>query len=309
MSGTAPIALLFPGQGSQAVGMGKVLFDRAPAARRLFENADATLGFPLARVCFDGPAEELQRTLFAQLALYVHAYAVWTVWQCEHPQPPIALAGHSLGEFTAWTVSGALDFADGLRLVQRRAEAMEQACQAHPGTMAAILGLDPERVAAVCEGVNGIVQPANFNAPGQVVISGEVAAVQAAADAAAAAGGKARMLRVAGAFHSPLMADAAAAFAAEVARVPLLDPQTPVVANATAETVTTAAGVRAAMAAQLLAPVRWQASLTRMWELGARRFVEFGAGTVLAGLVKRTLAEAEVHSVGDEVLVAAGAVS
>jgi len=309
VSSAPPVALLFPGQGAQTVGMGRALCDREPAARALFETADAALGLPLSRVCFEGPAEELQRTLHAQLALYVHALAVWTIWRRDHAEPPMALAGHSLGEFTAWTVSGALDFDDGLRLVQRRAEAMEAACRARPGTMAAILGLDAERVTALCESVSGIVQPANFNAPGQVVISGEVAAVQAAAAAATAAGGKARMLRVAGAFHSPLMAAAAAEFTTEVAAVPLRSPQMPVVANATAEAVTTAAGVRAAMAAQLLAPVRWQASLARMWELGARRFIELGAGTVLAGLVKRTLPDAEVHSIGDEALVAAGAVS
>ena len=242
--------------------------------------------------------------MYAQIALFVHAYAVWSVWRRTDTVTPVAVAGHSLGEFTAWVVSGTLEFTEGLRLVKRRAELMEDACRARPGAMAALLGLDAAQVHALCEATRGIVHPANFNAPGQIVVSGELEAVQAVVGAASTARGKARVLHVAGGFHSPLMAEAAQRFAAAVHAAFLRDPALPVIANATAEVVTTADGVRAAMHAQMLSPVRWEESLHRMWALGARTFVEVGAGTVLTGLVRRTLPEAELRTVGDAALLA-----
>jgi [acyl-carrier-protein] S-malonyltransferase len=248
------LAFLFPGQGAQAVGMGRSLADAHPIARDTFAEADAALGVPLSAICWQGPDDELRRTHNAQPALLTHGVAAWRLL-VERGHAPAFTAGHSLGEYTACVAAGALDFADAVRLVRRRGELMWQAGVERPGTMAAILGLDREQVAAACEDAReaGVVQPANLNAPGQIVISGEVAAVERACEAATARGARrAIRLEVSGAFHSPLMASAAQGLDQALAAVEIRDARCPIVANVSAAPVQRAADIRAALSAQLL---------------------------------------------------------
>ena len=280
-------ALLFPGQGSQYVGMGKSLCEAFPAARAWFERADAILGMDLTTLCFEGPEEELRLTRNTQPALYVKSWAAWSVLS-ERFTGDWA-AGHSLGEYTALAVAGALSFEDGLRAVRRRGELMYESGVKRPGTMAAILGLGVPAVEALCREASsaGVVQPANLNAPGQVVISGEVAGVARACELAPAHGAKKAVpLKVSGAFHSALMEDAQAGLAAFLDDIEIRDARIPVVANVTARAVTAAAEIRANLVAQMTAPVRWEESMRSLIAAGPVEFTEIGAGSVLKGLLR-----------------------
>ncbi|HET7322105.1 MAG TPA: ACP S-malonyltransferase [Longimicrobiaceae bacterium] len=306
MSG-ARTGLLFPGQGSQFVGMGKDLADAFPEARRTFEEADDALGTALSRLCWEGPAEELTLTINAQPAILVHSVAVWRVVAERVPAVSMA-AGHSLGEFSAYVAAGALGFADAVRTVRRRGELMYHSGNERPGTMAAVIGLDDAVVDAVCEETSQktgeAVVPANFNAPGQIVISGDTAAVEAAAEPLKAAGAKRVLpLNVSGAFHSPLMRVAEAGLGEQLDSVEIRDPSFPVVSNVTAQPVREAATARTLLLEQLTSAVRWVASMQAMRAAGVESFVELGPGQVLAGLMKRIDRSAPVHSLGgvDEV--------
>lgn len=282
-------AWVFPGQGSQYVGMGKDLFASGGPARRVFEEADALLGMSLSAICFEGPEQELRQTRTTQPAIFVHSMAVAQLLSSTRPD---MVAGHSLGEYSALVAAGALTFADGLRLVRLRGELMQRAGEEQRGTMAAVVGLDPETVAAVCRDASsaGIVQPANLNAPGQIVISGSLEGVRLAMDLAKQRGAKlVKELVVSGAFHSPLMQTAGDGLRKELDQTPLRDAEIPVYANVTAAPVTRAAEIRELLHRQLTHPVRWEESIRAMDAAGASVFQELGPGKVLQGLIKRIL--------------------
>lgn len=282
------LAALFPGQGSQHVGMGVELAESFPVAQEVLKTADEVLGFALSEICRNGPEEELRQTQNAQPAILVHSLAAWAVTRDDLAGRIRYAAGHSLGEFSAYAAAGALEFADAVRLVRRRGELM---AAARAGSMSAIVGLEPEAVEGICEKVaseGGIVVAANFNSPGQIVISGETAAVERAGELAKAAGARmVKPLAVSGAFHSPLMADAEAGLRDELAQVSFRDPEFPIVSNVTAEPVSEAATARSSLIEQLTSPVRWTQSIVRIAEEGVDRFVELGPGKVLTGLLKR----------------------
>ncbi len=304
-------AWVFPGQGAQSVGMGRALWEASPAARTLYAQADDLLGRPLSRLCFEGPEEVLRATVNAQPALFVTSLACLAALQEAWGGPlpaPRCLAGHSLGELTALVAAGALAFAEGLRLVQERGRLMQQAGEQQQGTMAAVLGLTREAVEAACQAVqdHGPVVVANDNAPGQVVVSGTPEAVAAVVERLRQAGARRIVpLNVSGAFHSPLMATAAAAFAALVEGAAIGDPQVPVISNVTAEPLTSAAAVRHELRQHLLASVRWAESVRTMARLGVTRVLEIGPGTVLSGLIRRTVATIETYPVGTPAEIAA----
>jgi [acyl-carrier-protein] S-malonyltransferase len=282
------LAFLFPGQGAQAVGMGQALAERFPAARHVFETADRALGYRLSELCWKGPAEELRKTVHAQPALLTHSVAAWRLLEVAGIKPTW-VAGHSLGEYSACVAAGALDLEDAVRLVQRRGELMYRAGQERPGTMAAILGLGPAKVDEACARAaeTGIVRAANLNAPGQIVISGEVAAVERACEVARELGARrAIMLEVSGAFHSPLMGSASAGLSEALEGMAVRDALVPVVANVSAEPLRKSSEIRAALQEQLLGAVRWEDSMRRLVELGAQGFIEVGTGTVLRGLLR-----------------------
>lgn len=293
--------LLCPGQGAQRVGMGRDLAERFPEARAVFQLADEALGTSLTRLMWDGPEDELTRTHNAQPAILAHSLAVHAV--VRERIRPVAAAGHSLGEYSAYACVGALDVADAVRLVRRRGELMLEAGTARPGTMAAVIGLAGDRVADLCAAASdadAVVVAANLNAPDQTVISGDPAAVERAGAAIKEAGAKRVLpLKVSGAFHSPLMAPAAAGLATALDAVAFADPGAPVVANASAEPVRDAATGRRLLAEQLTAPVRWVASMECAARLaGGAPFVEVGPGTVLSGLLKRIVPGATARSLG-----------
>lgn len=308
------VALLCPGQGAQRVGMGKDLAAAFPAARDTFAAVDAALGFSLSTVMWEGPEDLLTRTDNAQPAILAHTTAVWALVREKLAGQVAAAAGHSLGEYSAYVAAGSLGLADAARLVRRRGELMRAAGDARPGTMAAVMGLDAERVAAIClEASTGgeVAVAANFNAPDQTVISGDPAAVARAGDLLRAAGAKRVLpLKVSGAFHSPLMAPPAAQFATDLDTVTLAAPAFPVVANASATVVAEPAEARRLLAAQLTSPVRWVEGVRRLAELAgvagvAVRFVEIGPGTVLTGLAKRIVGGSESLNLGTAAEVAA----
>lgn len=281
-------AFLFPGQGAQAVGMGQALAQAFPAAREAFETADRVLGFALSRTCWEGPAEDLKKSVLTQPALLTHSVAAWRLVQAAGLEPEF-VAGHSLGEYSACVAAGALSFEDALRVVHRRGDLMYRAGLERPGAMAALLGLSAAQAEEACARAAeaGIVRAANLNAPGQVVISGEPAAVDRACELAKELGAKrAIKLEVSGAFHSPLMASAAQGLAEALDAVEIRDPRCPVVSNAWARPVSTAAELRAALKEQLLASVRWEESMRLLVERGVREFVELGTGKVLRGLLR-----------------------
>ncbi|MEO0108725.1 MAG: ACP S-malonyltransferase [candidate division WOR-3 bacterium] len=283
----AKIAFLFPGQGSQYVGMGKDLYETYPEAKAVYDQADELLGFKLSQLSFEGPEEELRKTLNTQPALLVHSAAVLAVLRTKKMRADIA-AGHSLGEYSALLAAGSLSFEAALRLVRRRGELMWQEGTTNPGTMAAIIGLDEAAVIKLCQEVEGIVVPANFNEPTQIVVSGQVPAVERAMELARRRGAlKVVRLPVSGAFHSPLLADSALRFREFLAQFEIGQPAFPVVANVTGELEQTAALVRSNLERQLTSPVRWTRTIQTMRTLGCERFYEVGAGKVLSGLVRR----------------------
>jgi [acyl-carrier-protein] S-malonyltransferase len=279
--------------------MAAELLEHTPEARELFLRAGEVLGLDLAGVCTTGNEALLTRTDIAQPALLTTSVA-WLAAVRGRGIEATVVAGHSLGEFSAWVAAGALAFEPAVRLVRRRGELMAEAAQRNPGGMLAIIGLPDERVAEICEraGAAGLVRPANFNAPGQLVVSGQAEALDRVAELARAGRGKAIPLKVSGAFHSPLMDDAAYQFSRLVSALQINEPRVPVVANATAEPVTAADGVRQAMSKQMTSPVRWTASVHRMIADGTSLFAEIGPGQVLTKLVQRISAEVKALPVG-----------
>ncbi len=282
------LAFVFPGQASQKAGMAAALLEQESGARKLFQRAGEVLGLDLAELCTTGSDDALTRTDIAQPALLTTCVA-WFEALRERGVTPGLVAGHSLGEFAAWVAAGVLEFEEALRLVRRRGELMEEAGDRRPGGMVAVIGLQDEQVGGICgkAASAGTVVVANYNCPGQVVVSGEAAALDRLIDEVKTARGRAIPLRVSGAFHSPLMEDAARAFGDLVARLPLAAPRVPVVVNATAEPVTDADQARQAMARQMTSPVLWTASVRRMVADGVGAFVEVGPGQVLTKLIAR----------------------
>jgi [acyl-carrier-protein] S-malonyltransferase len=295
------VGLLFPGQGSQHLGMGRDLAQAYPEAREVFERADDALGVALTRILWEGPEGELTATHNAQPAILTHSIAALAVIRDALGNVGLA-AGHSLGEFSAYVAAGALSFEDAVKAVRLRGELMYRSGQERPGTMAAILGLEDDVLEAVCREASaggGDCVPANFNAPGQIVISGDEPAVLRAIDLAKEAGAKRALpLNVSGAFHSPLMAVAETGLREHLDGVPFTSPAFPVVSNVTAEPVADPGAARRLLVEQLTSPVRWTASMRTMVGAGVSRFVEVGPGTVLAGLMKRIERGADIISVG-----------
>ncbi len=300
----AKTAFVFPGQGSQAVGMGRELAASHPAARQLFEQADALLGFAFSAIMWDGPDTDLNDTLNTQPALFIHSLASWEAFRQAHPgRVPVFVAGHSLGEISAIAAAGALTFEDGLQLVRKRGELMKRAGELNPGGMAAVLGLDIptlEKVCAAASQPGELVQVANDNSPGQVVISGHKPALERAMEGAKAAGAKRAIpLAVSIAAHSPLMDSIQAEWDAAVEAAKFIDASIPVVGNVTARPLVAAADLKADIRAQMQSRVRWVESAQWMNSQGVNTFVETGTGAVLAGLVKRILEGVETYPLGN----------
>ena len=284
-------AFVFPGQGAQFVGMGKDLYENNPVAREMFEQANEILGFRITDLMFEGTDEDLRQTRVTQPAIFLHSVILAKTLGDDFN--PDMTAGHSLGEFSALVASGAMNFADGLRLVSARAMAMQKACEIKPSTMAAVLGLDDEVVENVCKDIDGVVVCANYNSPGQIVISGEIEAIKAASEKLSAAGARRVLpLKVGGAFHSPLMEPARAELAEAIAKTEIKEPICPVYQNVDALPHTDPAEIKANLIAQLTAPVRWTQTVRNMVKDGATEFVELGPGKVLQGLVKKIEASA-----------------
>ncbi len=286
-------AFVFPGQGAQFVGMGKDMYDNNPVAREMFEKANEILGFRITDLMFNGTDEDLRQTKVTQPAIFLHS--VILAKTLENEIKPDMAAGHSLGEFSALVAAGALSFEDGLRLVSARAQAMQKACELKPSTMAAIIALSDEKVDEICSSVDGVVVCANYNCPGQLVISGEIEAVNEACEKAKAAGAKRALpLKVGGAFHSPCMEPARAELAAAIEATPFHAPICPVYQNVDAKPHTDPAEIKANLVAQLTAPVRWTKTVENMIADGATEFIEIGPGKVLQGLITKINKEAVV---------------
>lgn len=286
-------AYIFPGQGAQFVGMGKDLFDNNKEAHAMFHEANGILGFRITDEMFAGTDEALKETRVTQPAIFLHS--VILAKTLGDSFKPDMVAGHSLGEFSALVANGTLSFEDGLNLVAQRAFAMQEACELQPSTMAAVLGLEDAKVEEICKSIDGIVVPANYNCPGQLVISGDVEAINKACEAMKEAGAKrALVLNVGGAFHSPLMEPAREKLAAAIEATKFSAPSCPIYQNVTASAVSDANEVKKNLVAQLTAPVRWTQSVQAMVADGATHFTEVGPGKVLQGLVKKIHREAEV---------------
>lgn len=286
-------AYVFPGQGSQFSGMGKDLYENNEIAKSLFDKADEILGFPITQIMFTGSDEELKQTKVTQPAVFLHSVILAKVLGVN----PDAVAGHSLGEFSALVVAGALSFEDGLRLVAKRAMAMQKCCENHPGGMAAILGLDDSTIEQICDSIDGVVVAANYNCPGQLVISGADEAVNAACVKLKEAGAR-RTLRlpVGGAFHSPLMEAARAELEQAIAEVEFHTPTCPIYQNVDAMPQTEPEIIKANIIAQLTAPVRWTQIAKNMIADGYNNFTELGPGAVLQGMIKKVSTEVSVES-------------
>ncbi len=293
---------VFPGQGAQYVGMGKALSEEFAPAKELLQKADDVLGFSLSKVMFEGPEEELKMTANTQPALFVSSMMVFEAIKAQGI-PFDVVAGHSLGEYSAICAAGGFSFEDGLKLVRLRGTLMAEAGKTQPGAMAAIIGVDEEKIQELCDAVksSGVVVPANFNCPGQIVVSGEVAAVNALVENCSASGVRAVPLSVSGAFHSPLMQSAQPGLAEAIAKTEFHDLQKPLIANVTASVVTSSAEIRELLVRQLVSPVRWSQSMSyAIRELDVSRGVEVGVGHVLSGLerkIDRSVKFAAVESV------------
>lgn len=288
-------AYVFPGQGAQFTGMGKELYEQSPLAKELFEKANEILGFRITDIMFEGTAEELKETKVTQPAVFLHSVILAKTLGADFE--PQMVAGHSLGEFSALVANGALSFEDGLRLVSKRALAMQKACEITPSTMAAVLGLEDSVVEDVCASIDGVVVAANYNCPGQLVISGETSAVEKACEAMKAAGAKrALLLPVGGAFHSPMMEPAREELAAAIEATTFSTPICPVYQNVTASAVSDPEEIKKNLIIQLTAPVRWTQSVQQMIKDGASLFTEVGPGKVLIGLVGKIDKEVAVAS-------------
>ncbi|MHB8709281.1 MAG: ACP S-malonyltransferase [Desulfuromonadales bacterium] len=294
------LAFIFPGQGAQFAGMGKALADNFPAARQVFAEADEALGFNLARLCFEGPEDDLKLTANTQPAILTTSIAALRVLQTETGLHPGCTAGHSLGEYSALVCAGALSFADAVRTVRQRGTFMQEAVPVGTGAMAAMLGIERAELESICaEAAQGeVVSAANFNSPGQIVIAGHAGAVARAIEVAKGRGyRKAMLLPVSAPFHCALMQPAAERLAGVLAQVAAADPTVPVISNVEALPNRDGNRVKELLIAQVCAPVRWDESVQKMAELGVTRYIEIGPGKVLAGLVKRIVKEAEVVNV------------
>ena len=291
-------AFVFPGQGAQFVGMGKDLYEQYPQAKQLFEQANAILGFDIAHIMFNGTDEELKQTKVTQPAVFIHSVINYLIHKADHT--PNMVAGHSLGEFSALVANGCLSFEDGLKLVQLRANAMQKACEMQPSTMAAILNLDDKIIEDICATItaNGnVVVPANYNSPGQLVISGSVEGINIACEELKAAGAKrALVLPVGGAFHSPLMEPARVELEAAIHATTFNTPHCPVYQNVTASAVSDPLQIKQNLILQLTASVKWTQAVNAMVADGATHFYESGPGKVLQGLVKKIAPTVEATS-------------
>ena len=288
-------AYIFPGQGAQFVGMGFDLYEKSAEAKVLFEAANGILGFSITDIMFSGTDEDLKQTKVTQPAIFLHSVILSKVLGKNFA--PQMVAGHSLGEFSALVANGTLSFEDGLQLVAKRAAAMQKACELQPGTMAAVLGLEDAKVEELCATIDGIVTPANYNCPGQLVISGELKAVEAACEKMKEAGAKkALILSVSGAFHSVLMKPAEEELAAAIEQTAFHKPLCPVYQNVTTTAVSDENAIKTNLIKQLTAPVKWTQSVQQMIADGATEFIEVGPGKVLQGLVKKINKEAVVAS-------------
>ena len=288
-------AYIFPGQGAQFVGMGLDLYENHSIAKELFERANTILGFSITDIMFQGTPEDLKQTKVTQPAIFLHSVILSKVMG-ENFKPDM-VAGHSLGEFSALVANGALNFEDGLKLVSKRALAMQKACELKESTMAAVLSLEDAIVEEICAKVPGIVVPANYNCPGQLVISGEVEAIHTACEKLKEAGARrALLLPVGGAFHSPLMEPAREKLAAAIENTKFSEPNCPIYQNVTTTAVTVSKDVKKNLIAQLTAPVKWTQSVQHMVKDGATSFVEVGPGKVLQGLVKKIVCDIQTSS-------------
>ena len=280
-------AYMFPGQGSQFPGMGRDIYENSPVARTVFDKASEILGFDILSVMFEGSDEQLRQTSVTQPAIFIHSVAAARALDGFAPD---MVAGHSLGEFSALVAAGALEYEDALRLVAIRANAMNEACKANPGKMAAIIKLDDDKVAEICSSVEGVVVPANYNCPGQIVISGEAEAVVKACAAAKEAGAKRALpLPVGGAFHSPLMEPARAELAEAIASTPFRTPVCPIFQNVDGLPHTDPSEIKTNLVSQLTSPVRWSQTVVNMAAAGATDFVELGPGRVLTNLLQKII--------------------
>ncbi|MFM8474953.1 MAG: ACP S-malonyltransferase [Planctomycetaceae bacterium] len=298
------IALFFPGQGAQHVGMGKRLAAQYPAARQLYDRAAEILGYDLASICFNGPAEELDSTVISQPAIFVTSLAALEKLRQDSPEIPLACemaAGLSLGEYTALVFAGAMSFEDALRVVKRRGEAMQAAADANPSGMVSILLLERAQVEQICQeaSAHGAIRIANFLCPGNLVVSGDNAACERAAELAIAAGGRAIPLAVAGAFHTDIMKPADEAVAEVLAEVEIRSPEIPVVSNVDAQTHSDPEEIRELLIRQVISPVRWEDSIQRMLAAGCDDFYEVGPGKVLRGLLKRISRKSNCATIND----------
>ena len=298
---TPVYSYIFPGQGTQKVGMGRSLFERSAAARDVFAEADDSLGISLSTLMFEGPAEDLQDTAHAQPAIMTVCIAIWKAWQ-EYLGPnapdPLAVAGHSLGEYTSMVVGGVMDFGDGIRLVRERGRLMHQASETHPGSMAAIIGLNEYDVAQVA--LDTGVEMANINSDDQIVVSGDKMALARAMDLASARGAKKVVpLAVSGAFHSRLMAEAQEGLTDAIDSIKLHDPRFPVIANSTGVEIVSAEQARQELLTGLCHCVMWKHSIRHMVDAGVNRFVEFGPARVLSSLVRRIDPDVEAMTLSD----------